>query len=204
MRQSQRPSPEFAPEPPPGRLTLDRRPGGEALAGPRLAGTLASLKRLEGTGQRHPPARSPALDASRAAAGRTEGMPMRNAIDAYAMHAFAANGFGDADVGGAAPLPVRPGDRLDRHADAHRASRSTRIVEASLRIAAALARRLVDRWSRWRKAHETFHALRELDARTLRDLGLDRSEILSAVAEIAGDADPTRARSIQALRSTLL
>lgn len=203
MRQSQRPSPEFAPEPAPGRLTLDRRPRGEALAGPRLAGTLASLERLEGPGQRHPPAQSPARDASRAVAGRTEGMPMRNAIDAYAMHAFAANGFGDADVGRAAPLPVRTGDRLDLRADAHRASRSTRIVEASLSIA-AFARRLVDRWNRWRKARETFHALSELDARTLRDLGLDRSEILSAVAEIAGDADPTRARSIRALRSTLL
>ena len=203
MRQSQRLSPEFAPEAMPGRLTLVRRPSGNALEGPPAEGTLAPLACPDGSRQRHPPAQSSAGDASRAVAGRTGGMPTRDAIEAYAMHAFAANGFGDADVGRTAPRPVRPGDRLDMHADAHRASRSARILDASLGAATAIVRRLVERWRRWRRAREAFHALRELDARTLRDLGLDRSEILSVVAEFAGEADPTRARSIQALRSML-
>jgi hypothetical protein len=55
----------------------------------------------------------------------------------------------------------------------------------------------------WRRRQRLAHAYRELqtlDARTLRDLGFDRSEIMSVVTEIAGDADPTRTRSLRALR----
>ena len=41
-------------------------------------------------------------------------------------------------------------------------------------------------------AADTYHALSGLDARTLRDLGLDHSELASLAAELAGDAEPTR------------
>jgi len=42
-------------------------------------------------------------------------------------------------------------------------------------------------WMRRRRhAFDTYSALRALDTRTLRDLGLDRSEILSVAHEAAG------------------
>jgi uncharacterized protein YjiS (DUF1127 family) len=68
------------------------------------------------------------------------------------------------------------------------------IVEASLQAVGDLARRMVARLKRRRQARTTYRALCALDARTLRDLGFDRSEILSVAAEVAGDADSTRVR----------
>ena len=40
-------------------------------------------------------------------------------------------------------------------------------------------------------------ALRDLDDRTLRDLGFHRDEIASVVAELGGDAMPTRVRTMR-------
>ena len=40
-------------------------------------------------------------------------------------------------------------------------------------------------------------ALRDLDDRTLRDLGFHRDEIASVVAELGGDAAPTRVRTLR-------
>src|SRR5436190_23742543 len=40
-------------------------------------------------------------------------------------------------------------------------------------------------------------ALRDLDDRTLRDLGFHRDEISSVVAELGGDAMPTRVRTLR-------
>ena len=39
-------------------------------------------------------------------------------------------------------------------------------------------------------------ALRELDDRTLHDLGFDRSEITSVAAEVSGRAEPARMRAL--------
>jgi uncharacterized protein YjiS (DUF1127 family) len=47
-------------------------------------------------------------------------------------------------------------------------------------------------WRRHRRAGDVYAALRELDTRTLRDIGLDRSEIASVAREIAGLADRQR------------
>jgi uncharacterized protein YjiS (DUF1127 family) len=49
----------------------------------------------------------------------------------------------------------------------------------------------------WRRARATYAALRELDARALRDIGLDPSEIVSVCAEIAGDAPATRIHTLR-------
>lgn len=60
---------------------------------------------------------------------------------------------------------------------------------------AAVATAIRQVWSAWKRrglAAETYHALSGLDARTLRDLGLDRSELASVAAELAGDAERTR------------
>ena len=55
-------------------------------------------------------------------------------------------------------------------------------------------------WRVRRRMAAACRELRSLDARTLRDLGLHDSELQSVVAEIQGDADPTRTRTFQALR----
>ena len=66
-----------------------------------------------------------------------------------------------------------------------------------LRVA---VRRLVARWLRRRQAARMRAELRAVDTRTLRDLGFDRSEIDSVVAEISGGARRTRVVSQRALR----
>ena len=52
--------------------------------------------------------------------------------------------------------------------------------------------RVRDQWSRRRIAHDTERMLRTLDTRTLRDIGLHRSEISSVAHELARQAEPTR------------
>jgi hypothetical protein len=41
--------------------------------------------------------------------------------------------------------------------------------------------------------------LEQLDVRTLRDLGVDRSEISSVAAELAGDAEVTRMQVVRGM-----
>lgn len=117
----------------------------------------------------------------------------RREVAAYARHALAANGFGDAviDLGRAqAPFRARP-----RRA----ARRWPPIVEAILTGVRSLFRPVVAWWRRRQQASATSLALQALDARALRDLGFDRSEISSVAAEIAGDAARTRARTVRRL-----
>ena len=71
------------------------------------------------------------------------------------------------------------------------------LIAREFRIA---TRRLIARWLRQRQAARMSAELRRLDARTLRDLGFDRSEIDSVVAEITGDAECTRVVSQRARR----
>ena len=76
-------------------------------------------------------------------------------------------------------------------------NRLASIFEATLRTAGAVARRGYARWARRRHARATYLALSEIDERTLRDLGLHRSELMSVATEISGGAESTRARSAQ-------
>ena len=55
------------------------------------------------------------------------------------------------------------------------------------------------RFATARRRRATVLTLQSLDAHTLRDLGFDRSEIPSAVAELLGEVDVTRARFVQSL-----
>jgi len=50
-------------------------------------------------------------------------------------------------------------------------------------------------WLRARQAAATACALKSLDGRLLRDIGLDRSELLSAAAELHGQAERERRHS---------
>lgn len=122
----------------------------------------------------------------------------RAELEAYGRRTAAANGFGDAG------LDLRPSviDLYDT-ARRDRAAEWSRIASAASRSIGALARRLLAAWRRSREESATRLALRELDRRTLHDLGLDRSEIESVAAGIAGDPDMSRARSLRSLRALL-
>jgi uncharacterized protein YjiS (DUF1127 family) len=65
-------------------------------------------------------------------------------------------------------------------------------IIAAIRAAVVMVRRGYARYRKRREAWAVYDALRELDDRTLRDLGFDRSEIRSVVAEVTGKAEHTR------------
>ena len=67
-----------------------------------------------------------------------------------------------------------------------------RLNDAAGRMVADWERRAKDWWQRRQVAHATREALHGLDGRALRDIGLDRSEIGSVAAELAGLAENHR------------
>jgi uncharacterized protein YjiS (DUF1127 family) len=69
---------------------------------------------------------------------------------------------------------------------------------AALRILADAWRRLIAGARRWQRRRAMYGALYELNDHMLRDLGIDRSEITSVCAEIAGDAPATRIHTLGA------
>jgi uncharacterized protein YjiS (DUF1127 family) len=69
-------------------------------------------------------------------------------------------------------------------------------AEPFIRLVAALT----DAWRRRRLRRAAMNALHSLDDRTLRDLGLHRSEIAGLVAEIDGPGEPTYLRARQSRR----
>ena len=97
---------------------------------------------------------------------------------------------------GATPLPLATGlpssFTLATLARQHRSREIARLLAAALAAGTSLAQRLLARWHRAQLQRDTYRTLNELDNRTLRDLGFDRSEILSVAAEIAGTAESTR------------
>ena len=77
------------------------------------------------------------------------------------------------------PSPLSPGALLGR-------------LHIALRHALA-------QWRRLRDAHRMARSLAELDDRTLRDLGLHRSEISSMAAEVSGFARIDRTHALLSL-----
>jgi uncharacterized protein YjiS (DUF1127 family) len=73
-------------------------------------------------------------------------------------------------------------------------------TERALRGLRVAVRQFLARWRRHRQAAAMRATLRGLDAHTLRDLGFHRSEIESVVAEVTGDAEPTRLCTQRTLR----
>ena len=55
---------------------------------------------------------------------------------------------------------------------------------------------LLAAWKRRRHMNETRNALLRLDARTLRDIGIDASEIVSVACEASGATEPQRSRFV--------
>jgi uncharacterized protein YjiS (DUF1127 family) len=76
--------------------------------------------------------------------------------------------------------------------------RCTKTSPAGLiRLAALALRGVIRRFSAARRRRATILTLQSLDVHTLRDLGFDRSEIPSAVAELFGEVDVARTRFVQ-------
>jgi uncharacterized protein YjiS (DUF1127 family) len=117
----------------------------------------------------------------------------------WARHARAANGFGEAmtaPVAGLVALARPASYPLYQAGRAHRSTYVGRFVVAAMRAVVAYARRAYARHVQRRDARLVYDALRRLDDRTLRDLGFDRSEILSVAAEATGVAERTRVRAL--------
>lgn len=125
----------------------------------------------------------------------------RHALSAWSRHASAGNGFG-----GEPP----EAEETEAPADAMQIALAARVARAEaswsmafrgVHLVAAAVRRAVAAWRRQRDEHATYQALSGLDQRTLRDIGIDRSEARSVAAELGGRADRTRARALMTLRS---
>ena len=125
-------------------------------------------------------------------------VPTGEDTGAWARHASATNGFGDAatsvSTAVAAPPTLPSSYDLYHAARAHRSLAVGSLFTAAIRAVAAIARRALARHRQRVEARAYYEALNQLDNRTLRDLGLDRSELRSVVAEVLGHAEHTRAR----------
>jgi uncharacterized protein YjiS (DUF1127 family) len=78
---------------------------------------------------------------------------------------------------------------------ASRRYRSGKGLRSLLRKVAAIVKRALLRYRQRQQSIAIYHALNELDNRTLHDLGFDRSEITSVAAEVTGEAEYSRVRS---------
>ena len=120
--------------------------------------------------------------------------------EAWARHALAANGFGDGAAVGDGAITDAPSARptsyeLYHYARAYRSFTLGEIIVAVMQAVAAIARQALACYAQHQRARSMYDALRQLDDHTLRDLGFDRSEIRSVVAELAGKAECTRMRT---------
>jgi uncharacterized protein YjiS (DUF1127 family) len=117
-------------------------------------------------------------------------------LERRAQHARAANGLGDVATIDT-PVSARPTSyELPQAARAHRSFILGEIIVAAIKAAGAIARRAHARHRQRRQARAIYDALRQLDDRTLHDLGFDRSEITSVAAEVTGEAEYTPVRAL--------
>ncbi len=121
------------------------------------------------------------------------------ALDAWARRAAATNGFGDAPTAGTAASRFSSYELALRAREAAHAGLGE-ILAALAQALASQLRLITAAWQRARDARATRLALEGLDARTLRDIGFDRSESPSIAAELAGGARLTRIRTLMTLR----
>ena len=136
------------------------------------------------------PAPPPTVFARRGVAGNDPtAQPEALATGPWALRALAANGFGDG-----AEASALSSYELMRAARVHRGRVLGELIGRVARAVAAAAKGLYAAYRRRRAAAELHGELRELDDHALRDLGFDRSELSSIVAEATGEAERTRAR----------
>jgi uncharacterized protein YjiS (DUF1127 family) len=92
----------------------------------------------------------------------------------------------------ASPLPT--GYELQQAAGAARTQFMREVFIAVVHAVRAFAHRAYSRYRQRREAEAIYDALRQLDDRTLKDLGFDRSEIRSIAAESTWEAEHNRLR----------
>ena len=122
-------------------------------------------------------------------------------LDAWARRATAASGFGDAPVSAVTPKTTPDATEAAAFARAARSASLLEVIAAATDALQAAAHRFVAAWRRQRDEHATYRALQTLDNRTLRDLGLDPSEMRSVASELTGGASRTPARALLTLRN---
>ncbi len=135
-------------------------------------------------------------DATTKSDRRAHASALTDEIETYARPALAVNDGLD-DVAMSSPIMLHgqlSSVHLEQAARAHRAGGVARIFAAALRSLSEVVGRAYAAWRRRGHAHGTYLVLRELDDRTLRDLGFHRSELRSVAAELAGEANRTRVR----------
>jgi len=99
-----------------------------------------------------------------------------------------------------APVLYADGPGLTRlHAEARRARARAigALFARMLRAVAAAVRARADAWKRAYRRNLTVRTLSRLDTRTLRDLGLERSALLSAAYDLERDDYTTRLRTVR-------
>ncbi|MGH6624707.1 MAG: DUF1127 domain-containing protein [Burkholderiaceae bacterium] len=125
----------------------------------------------------------------------------RGELEAIALRAQAANGFGDADAALIALPMGRPLDFASGDSPLlYRTAGLRELVADCSKWVVGMTRRLVDAWCRYQLARATYRALRGLDERTLHDIGFHRSEIFSVAAEIGGAVEATRIHALSTSR----
>lgn len=155
--------------------------------------TLGLVARSRGTVRSN----APTITVGRSVAGNDptcdDPADSRNEIEAWAQRARAANGSGNAaaaDFATAWPSSYE----LYQAARANRAFVLGEMVASALKSVRAIVRLAYRRYQHYRQKSAVYDTLSQLDDRTLRDLGFDRSEIRSVAAEWAGEAEATRMR----------
>ena len=128
-----------------------------------------------------------------------EDITSREPNEALALRALAANGFGDAAIERTGAYAQPAAVQLHAAARTRRARAIGAAIAGAARALASTLRQLLADYRRHRDERETHRALAWLDARALRDIGLDRSEIGSIARELA-EGNATRIHSITAGR----
>jgi uncharacterized protein YjiS (DUF1127 family) len=126
--------------------------------------------------------------------------PQVSELDAWALRAMAASGFGDGSMSAAAPAVIPDATEVAASARAARSASLWEVIAVVTDALRTLARRGISAWRRQRDERATYRALHALDRRTLHDIGLDSSEARSVAAELAGGADRTRVQALMTLR----
>jgi hypothetical protein len=116
----------------------------------------------------------------------------------WALHALAANGFGDAAIADTVPSTRPMSYEIYHAARIHRSFALRQIIIAAIHAAGALARRALACLEQRLEAGAYYDTLRQLDNRTPRDLGFDhkrnkvargRSEGRSRSADVASSSE---------------
>jgi uncharacterized protein YjiS (DUF1127 family) len=112
----------------------------------------------------------------------------------WALHASATNGFGHVATNDSSSSARPTSYEVHRAARAYRSFILGEIIVAAIQTITAASRRAYARHLQRRRSRAIYDTLRELDDRTLHDIGFERSEIGSVTAEMTRKAEQTRVR----------